>query len=186
MVPKLYITRTSDGSDFPLPSYSSRYHVGLNLMAAIGAPIKINPGERLRVPVGFAIGIPNGFCGQIVSVPDLAEAHGVIVSDGPHIVHPADRDPLFVLLQNTAPHQYVLHRRDVIAQLVILPVVQVCWSEIKTGLHAPKTKTDDIILDNGERFEVEIIPEEKNTTFVSSRREKRSIRDRYKTDEDDA
>lgn len=183
MVPKLYITRTSDGSDFPLPSYSSRYHVGLNLMAAIGSPIKINPGERLRVPVGFVIGIPDGFCGQIVSMPDLAEKHGIIVSDAPHIVHPADREPLFVLLQNTAPYQYVLHRRDIIAQLIVFPVVQVCWQEIETHLNMPKTKTDEIILD-GDVSSKEESPLEKNIITVHSRREKKSIRDRYKTDED--
>ena len=72
MVPKLYITRTPDGTGFPLPSYDTKYHAGLNLMAAIGQPIKIATGERIKIPVGFAIGIPQGFCGQIVSSPQMA------------------------------------------------------------------------------------------------------------------
>ncbi len=183
MVPKLHILRTSDGSDFPLPSYTSRYHVGLNLRAAVGAPIKINPGERLRVPTGFAIGIPMGFCGQVVSQPELALAHGVIVSDAPHVIHPADREALFVLLQNTSRQQYVLHRGDVIAQLVIVPAVQVCWHEVAAAPIGAKTAEADMIVEEGEE---PVVPSEKKGETAHPRREKKSIRNRYKTSDDDA
>lgn len=180
MIPQLHILRTSDGNDFPLPSYTSQYHVGLNLMAAVGTPIKINPGERIRVPVGFAVGIPVGFCGQIVSRPELALAHGIIVSDAPHIVHPADREPLFVLLQNISHQQYVLHRGDLIAQLIIMPVVQVCWNEVSAVPIGPKTKEADMIIEKDES----VSPPTKQKE--NPRREKKSIRNRYKKTDEDA
>lgn len=181
MLPKLYIARTPDGSDFPLPSYASKYHVGLNLMAAIGGPVKINPGERVRIPVGFAIGIPQGFCGQVVSHPDIAEKSGIIVSDAPHILNPADRKPLFVLLQNVSSNQCILHRGDFVAQLAVVPAVQVCWQEIQPDVQDAITNENDILLENKDASSEK---NEKKDAFYSFRRVKTSPRNRYKTDDE--
>lgn len=175
MVPTLYICRTSDGEGLPLPSYESKDHIALTLQAAISAPIRLKAGERAYVPVGFAIGIPNGYCGQIVSLPKLARREGIVVSDAPHILHPAERGPLFVLLRNTSTDDFVLHRGVVCAQLVIFPAVQVAWHEIERHVEAHKTSTDEILLDEAEE-------EEANAWEPSARRGTRSIRDRYKKD----
>ena len=175
MVPTLYICRTSDGEGLPLPSYESKDHIALTLQAAISAPIRLKAGERAFVPVGFAIGIPNGYCGQVVSVPKLARKEGIVVSDAPHILHPAERGPLFVLLRNTSTDDFVLHRGVVCAQLVIFPAVQVAWREIERHVDASKTSTDEILLDEAEEEEV-------NAWEPSARRGVRSIRDRYKKD----
>ena len=180
MTPQLYITRTPDGSDLPLPSYTSKYHIGLNLMAAIGGTIKINPQERLRIPVGFAIGIPQGYCGQIVSHPELAEKNGIIISDAPHILNPADRKPLFVLIQNISDTQCLLHRGDLIAQLVITPAIQVCWPEIQSETQDGITDESNIFLSSEKNTDTE----EKKNAFYSFRRQKTSPRNRFKTDND--
>ena len=180
MIPKLYIARTPDGNDFPLPTYTSEFHVGLNLMAAIGAPIKVNPNERIQIPVGFAIGIPQGFCGQIVSHPVLSGEHGLVVSGAPYILNPADRDPLFVLMQNVSSTPYVLHRGDQIAQLVLMPVVQGYWQEIETDVQGSVTDEKMLVIDEG------IVTEKKkNDPFASFRRPKMSLRNRYKNPNED-
>jgi len=181
MIPKLYIARTADGNDFPLPTYTSEFHVGLNLMAAIGAPIKVNPNERIQVPVGFAIGIPQGFCGQIVSPPVLSSEHGIVVSGAPFILNPADRDPLFVLIQNISSNPYVLHRGDQIAQLLIMPVVQGYWQEITTDIKDEVTDENTMIVDEGIQTEAK----KKGDPFASFRRHKASIRNRYKNPDED-
>ena len=181
MLPRLYIAKTPDGNDFPLPSYASKYHAGLNLMAAIPGPIKINPGERLRIPIGFAIGIPQGYCGQIVSHPSLAEAHGIIVSDAPHIVHPANREPLFVLIQNISDNQCILHRGDLIAQMIITPCVQVCWNEIQSDTVSGITEESELLLDQKDNT---LKTQEQKNAFFSFRRKKTSPRNRFKTDDD--
>ena len=182
MIPKLYIARTPDGNKFPLPSYTSKYHAGLNLCAAIGAPVKVNPNERIYIPVGFAIGIPQGFCGQIVSHPQLAGSSGLIVSDAPHMLNPADRDPIFVQIRNISSNPHVLHRGDLIAQLFIMPVVQVCWQEIQSS--NPGTITDEatLVIDEG-LMETESVNEK--SKFESFRRPKSSIRNRFKSSGDD-
>jgi len=181
MIPKLYISRTSDGNGFPLPSYDSQFHMGLNLAAAIGAPIKINPNERLYVPVGFAVGVPTGFCGFLVSEPKMAQLNGIIVSDAPHVINPADREPLFVLLQNVSSKAHVLHRGEIIAQLMVVPAVQVTWQEIAATDQNQQTDESKMILDKG----TETKPTKKDI-FKSLRRPKTSIRNRYGKPEDEA
>ena len=179
MLPKLYIARTPDGSDFPFPSYTSKHHIGLNLMAAIGGAIKINPGERVRIPIGFAIGIPQGFCGQIISHPKLAEESGIIVSDAPHLLNPADRTPLFVLLQNVSSNQCILHRGDFIAQLLVVPAFQICWQEIQPDIQDTVTNENEILLEPQDNSS-----DKKKDVFYSFRRIKTSPRNRYKADDE--
>ncbi len=130
MTPKIHIIRTSDGVNFSLPTYESKHHVGLLLRAAIPTVLKLEPQERGLVPVGFAFGIPDGLCGQVVSLPHVAKETGLIVLDAPQIVNPADRDALYVLVQNASRRQLILRRGEPIAQLVIMPVYQICWNEI--------------------------------------------------------
>ena len=181
MVPKLYISRTPDGNGFPLPSYASKFHSGLNLLAAIGAPVKINPNERLVVPVGFAIGVPAGLAGLIVSYPELAEKHGLIVSDAPHVLNPADREPVFVLIQNVSSAPYVLHRGDVIAEMLVIPTLQVGWQEVAAEEQGSQTREQDMIVDEG----IVSMGPVKKDPFKSLRRTKLSIRNRYKNPDDD-
>lgn len=179
MVLKLKIVRSVDGADLPLPSYASRYHMGLNLAAGVSATLRLTPGERISVPTGFAFGIPPGYVGQILSNTELAHMAGIIVLDAPGIVHPADRKPLFILLQNTSSHPYLLSRGTTIAQLVIMPAVQVAWDEYTAGaLAASDAPSMPTALDMGYTPETDAKP-------ASSRRVVRSIRNRYKKDADE-
>ena len=172
---RLYIARTADGIGLPLPSYASRYHVGLNLQAAIPNAIRLETGDRIFIPCGFEVGIPDGFCGQVVSYPPLAQKHGLIVLDAPKIIHPADRGPIFLLLKNTSSHQVVLHRGDLVAQLVVVPVVQVALNDVTGNPVGEKVKTQDVLLENGEQP----LGNEENTKMLSAKRIYKSPRNRF-------
>lgn len=152
-MPKIHIVRTSDGADFPLPGYASKHHVGLNLRAAIAGPIKINPRERVRVPVGFAFAIPDGLCGQVVSFSKLAREHGIVVIDAPSLINPADHEPLFVLLRNESTEQFILRRGDIIAQLLMVPVVQVAWDEVSAPNPSDVSNADEMMMDEEMSFD---------------------------------
>lgn len=174
MVPKIHIVKTADGADFPLPSYTSKHHVGLNLLAAVSSPVKIGPRERVQVPVGFAIALPDGLCGQIVSNRDMALTHGIVVLDAPSIVHPADRKPIFVLLRNESSEPFVLQRGMKIAQLLLLPVIQTAWQEVQTDLHVQHDLSEiKVEKDVSEEHMVQDA-----TLNVSDKRPKVSIRER--------
>ena len=176
-IPSLYIARTADGIGLPLPSYESRYHVGLKLQAAIASAMRLESGDRIFVPAGFEIGIPDGYCGQVVSYPPIARQHGLIVLDAPQVIHPADRGPLFLLLQNTSSHQVVVHRGDTVGQLVIVPAIQVAWRDV-TGQESTKgetTKTEDVLVDSGIQNDSDATEDK----MVSAKRVYKSPRNRY-------
>lgn len=178
MVPKLHIIRTTEGADFPLPTYVSKHHVGLILRAAIPSVLKLDPSERALVPIGFGIGIPSGLCGQIVSLPHIAKETGLIVLDAPQILNPADRDAVFVLLQNASRRQVIIHRGDEIAQLIITPVYQITWNEV-SGKTLPSSHSIDYLTINEseETDEKEVSELPKQNT---KKRAKKSIRERTK------
>ena len=177
---QLSIARTADGNGLPLPSYSSRYHMALNLQAAIPAALRLEPGDRAYIPVGFAIGVPDGYCGFVVSQPALAKEQGLIVLDAPQVIHPADRDPVFVLLQNMSSHVVVLHRGNVVAQLVVQQAFQVAWRDLSAGAVGAgvKTKDQNLVIDSTGTSE-----EATNSKMVSSRRTYKSPRRRFAEEE---
>jgi len=177
MAPKLQILRTADGHGLPLPVYDSRYHMGLQLQAAIPDVLKLEVGERVYIPVGFSIGIPDSFCGLIVSLPDLVKEKGVCVMSSPQVLNPADRGPIFVLIQNESHHTQIIKRGDYIAQLLITPVVQVCWDVVEGAEEMQETPSSAFFIDGKERV-VSDATEQENATL--KRRPVKSIRMRVK------
>ena len=182
MIPKLHILKTADGHGLPLPSYESKNHSGLRLQAAIPNVLKLETGDRVYIPVGFAIGIPNGFCGLVVSLPSLVKEKGLLVMSAPHIVNPADRGPLFVLIQNEGRAAQIIKRGDFIAELLITSVQQVCWNEIEASEDIKETPEDQFWID-GKTEETTVQSKEDSLNF-SSRRVKKSIRSRVKSADD--
>lgn len=175
------IVRTTDGNDFSLPCYASEYHCGLILQAGIPSVLKLEPGERVYVPVGFAIGIRKGFCGQIVSIPEVAKEKGLVVMGAPQILNPADREPLFVLIQNESSKQIILHRGDEIAQLLIVPVEQICWDELDQQIATEQTPVQSMLVDEG----VHVLNDQKEQDqIINSKREKKTIRERVKSSDE--
>ena len=179
----LSIARTADGNNLPLPTYSSSHHAGLNLQIAVPSGLRLEPGDRAYVPVGFAIGIPTGYCGLVVSQPALAKEQGLIVLDAPQVVHPADRGPLFVLLQNMSSHLVVLHRGDIVAQLIVQPIVQVCWQDFSQGdkiSHIKPTSVAEVVVDSSGVISGK---EEENSKMTSARRVYKDPRHRFSEDQ---
>ena len=178
----LSIARTADGNSLPLPSYSSQYHMGLNLQAAVPAALRLEPGDRAYVPTGFAIGIPDGYCGFVVSQPQMAKEQGLIVLDGPQVVHPADRGALFMLLQNMSSHVVVLHRGDVVAQLIIEPVVQATWNDLSMAgnVVGGTIKATDVVVDSTQMAE----EEDDKRRMKSARRTYKSPRHRFSEEDE--
>lgn len=180
MIPKLHIIRTTEGADFPLPTYVSKHHVGLILHAAIPSVLKLAPSERALIPIGFGIGIPSGLCGQIVSLPHIAKETGLIVLDAPQILNPADREAIFVLVQNASRRQIVIHRGDEIAQLIVTPVYQIAWNEHKGKILYSTIPIDNLTInessETNEGEETKTLPSNNNT----KKRAQKSVRERSK------
>ncbi|WP_437330145.1 dUTP diphosphatase [Sorangium sp. So ce381] len=108
--------------EVPPPAYQSEGAVGLDLCAAIEAPVTLAPGERKLVPTGYAVALPDGHEGQVRPRSGLALHHGVTVLNSPGTIDPDYRGEIKVVLINLGSAPFTVHRGDRIAQLVICPV----------------------------------------------------------------
>ena len=117
---KLLVQRLPHAADLPLPSYETRGAAGLDLRSAISATLA--PGERVAVPTGVAIALPEGHEGQVRPRSGLARHQGVTVLNAPGTVDEDYRGELLVLLVNLGVETVRIVRGDRIAQLVVARV----------------------------------------------------------------
>jgi dUTP pyrophosphatase len=117
--------------ELPLPSYQSDDAAGMDLMADTDTPVHLGPGERALVPTGLAIEIPPGFEAQIRPRSGLALRHGVTLLNSPGTIDADYRGEVQVLLVNLGTTDFVVHRGDRIAQLVVAPVTRAQWREVE-------------------------------------------------------
>jgi dUTP pyrophosphatase len=122
----LRILRLPHGAELPLPSYQSAHAAGVDIMAAVPAngPVTLAPGERVLVPCGIAIALPDGFEAQVRPRSGLAARHGVTVLNTPGTIDADYRGEVMVILVNLGTEPFVVTRGMRIAQLVIAPVVR--------------------------------------------------------------
>ena len=71
------VTRLPHGADLPLPAYQTADSAGMDLMAAIAAPVTLAPGERRLIATGLAIALPSGYEAQIRPRSGLALRDGI-------------------------------------------------------------------------------------------------------------
>ncbi len=132
------ITRFAGSADAPLPEYFSERAAGMDLPAAIDAPVRLEPGRWQLIGCGFAIAIPPGFEGQVRPRSGLASRHGVTVLNAPGTIDSDYRGEVKVLLVNHGPEPFIVTSGMRIAQLVIAPVAQVEWQIVAELPETPR------------------------------------------------
>ncbi len=108
----------------PLPRYQTSGAAGLDLHAALTAPISLAPLGRAKIPTGLVLAIPENFEGQIRPRSGLAARSGVTVLNSPGTIDSDYRGEVLVLLVNLSDTAVVIAPLDRIAQLVIAPVAR--------------------------------------------------------------
>jgi dUTP diphosphatase len=117
----------SEGS---LPSAQHQGDAGLDLHAAIDATVK--PGERVMVPTGVAVAIPDGHAGLVLPRSGLATARGLTLSNSPGLIDAGYRGEVICSVVNLDRDEAVeIRAGDRIAQLVIvaIPSVAPTWAD---------------------------------------------------------
>lgn len=105
-----------------LPSYRTAGSAGLDLEAALEAPVALAPGERRLIPTGLCLEIPPGFEGQVRPRSGLALKHGIGMVNAPGTIDSDYRGEVGVLLINHGQESFEVTPGARIAQLVICPV----------------------------------------------------------------
>lgn len=111
--------------DAVLPQYATSGAAGLDLSAALDAPLDVPSLGRVRVPTGLSIALPAGHEGQVRPRSGLAARLGLTVLNAPGTIDEDYRGELLVLLVNLGSETVTLMPGDRIAQLVVAPVTQV-------------------------------------------------------------
>ena len=114
------------GGEWPLPAYATEHSAGLDLRAALDAPLVLAPGETALVPSGLAIHIGEpGVCGLIFPRSGLGHRHGVVLGNGTGVIDADYQGPLQISLWNRGDDPFTIQPGDRVAQLVLVPVVRV-------------------------------------------------------------
>ncbi|RMF73522.1 MAG: dUTP diphosphatase [Acidobacteria bacterium] len=119
------------GEGLALPSYATEGSAGLDLRAAVDAPLTLAPGERAAVPTGLRVAIPPGYEGQVRARSGLALRHGIGLPNAPGTIDSDYRGELRVLLVNWGREPFVVERGMRIAQLVIAPVARAALRRVE-------------------------------------------------------
>lgn len=117
-------------ADLPLPRAMSRDAAGLDVCAAVTAPLVLGPGDRAAVGTGLAIAVPSGWEVQVRPRSGLAFRHGVTVLNAPGTIDADYRGELKVLLVNHGREPFAIERGMRIAQLVVSRLAEVAVVEV--------------------------------------------------------
>ena len=132
MRPTIAVVRLAHGADLPLPAYESAGAAGMDLRAAVDSPLVLAPGARAAVPTGLAMALPPGFEGQVRPRSGFALRDGVTTLNTPGTIDSDYRGEVKVILINHGAEAVSVRRGDRIAQLVVAPVTQSVWAEVKS------------------------------------------------------
>jgi len=125
----IQISRLSHGKDLELPSYETTGSAGMDIRAAVTAPLSIKPGGRALVPSGFKMALPQGYEAQIRPRSGLALKKGITLPNSPGTIDTDYRGEVGVILMNLGDEPFVIERGDRIAQMVIAPITVGVWAE---------------------------------------------------------
>lgn len=134
--PVLHFTRKPcpfEPSSYPSfsqqPFYETPGSSGVDLQAWISDHCVIRPQERLLIPTGLSVEIPEGYEGQVRSRSGLSLQRGLVVLNSPGTIDADYRGEIKVILYNAGSEETLITPAMRIAQFVVCPVVQCLWEE---------------------------------------------------------
>ncbi len=124
------ITRLPHAEGLNLPAYATEHAAGVDLEAAVDAPLTLNPGERQLIPTGLSIALPEGFEAQIRPRSGLALKNGVTVLNSPGTIDADYRGEVKIILANLGSAPFTIERGMRIAQMVVAAYTRVTWQAV--------------------------------------------------------
>lgn len=128
----VHVARMPHAADLPLPNYATEQSAGMDLCAAIDAPVTLQPGEHGMIPTGLCIALPAGFEAQVRPRSGLAAKNGVTVLNSPGTIDADYRGEIKAILINHSKTPFTIERGMRIAQMVVARHSTVDWTEIET------------------------------------------------------
>ncbi len=115
-----------------LPAYATAGSAGLDLRACIDAPVSIAPGETHLIPTGLAIHVANpAYAAMILPRSGLGHKHGIVLGNLVGLIDSDYQGQLMVSTWNRGQTAFTLNPMERLAQLVIVPVIQVGFNIVE-------------------------------------------------------
>ena len=113
------------------PAYSTAGSAGLDLRACLEAPLQLAPGATALVPSGIAIHLSDpGYCALVLPRSGLGHRNGIVLGNLVGLIDSDYQGQLMVSLWNRGTEPFVVQPMDRIAQLIVVPVVQVALNVV--------------------------------------------------------
>jgi len=123
---QLKILNPKLGTEIPLPSYSTSGSAGLDLRACLESQLIVAPGDCHLIPTGIAIYIQDpGLAAMLLPRSGLGHKHGIVLGNLVGLIDSDYQGELMISCWNRGKTDFAIEPGDRIAQLIIVPVVQV-------------------------------------------------------------
>jgi dUTP pyrophosphatase len=114
------------GGEFPLPQYATSGSAGLDLRACLDAPLVLAPGQTQLIPTGLAIHLDDpGLAAVLLPRSGLGHKHGIVLGNLVGLIDSDYQGQVMVSCWNRGSNSFTIVPGERIAQLVVVPVVQV-------------------------------------------------------------
>ena len=114
------------GGEFPLPAYATAGSAGLDLRACVAAPLTLPPGRAELIPTGLAIHVADpALAALMLPRSGLGHKHGIVLGNLVGLIDSDYQGQLMVSCWNRSAEPFTIRPGERIAQLIIVPVVQV-------------------------------------------------------------
>jgi dUTP pyrophosphatase len=123
---KVRVLDSRIGHEFPLPAYATDGSAGLDLRACVDAPLVLAPGQAQLIPTGLSIWLEDpAYAAVILPRSGLGHKHGIVLGNLVGLIDSDYQGPLMVSCWNRGAEPFTVQPGERIAQLVVVPVVQV-------------------------------------------------------------
>jgi len=120
------------GREFPLPHYATPGSAGLDLRACLDAPLTVAPGETHLIPTGIAIHLDDpGLAAVLLPRSGLGHKHGIVLGNLVGLIDSDYQGQVMVSCWNRGSAAFTIAPGERIAQMVIVPVVQVKFEVVE-------------------------------------------------------
>lgn len=117
-------------SGHELPAYATPSSAGMDVRAAIDEPIELKPLQRMLVPTGLRVELPQGYEMQLRPRSGLALRHGISLVNTPGTIDADYRGEIGVILINLSDVPFVINPGERICQMVISNYAHVDWISV--------------------------------------------------------